>query len=156
MKLPEPVAWSVTWDKCHCGNFFQRQEYATAHKQRLDAKFPQDAREVVGLFDEAQLREALAQQYDEMKQLQEQNTYLDKVAAELQDLCDRQAKKLEILPASPVFHTGDAAVAYLHGHKQAADKYEAVMRQALKCLKNSNAVSFDDLHAIKALEEQLK
>ena len=31
----------------------------------------------------------------EASQLQEQNTYLDKVSAELQDLCDRQAKRLE-------------------------------------------------------------
>lgn len=31
----------------------------------------------------------------EVSQLQEQNTYLDKVSAELQDLCDRQAKRLE-------------------------------------------------------------
>ena len=30
----------------------------------------------------------------EVSQLQEQNTYLDKVSAELQDLCDRQAKRL--------------------------------------------------------------
>ena len=40
--------------------------------------------------------------------------------------------------------------------REALASNEAVMRQALKCLKNSNAVSFDDLHAIAALEEQLK
>ena len=40
--------------------------------------------------------------------------------------------------------------------REALAQQEAVMRMALKCLKNSNAVSFDDLHAIKALEEQLK
>lgn len=40
--------------------------------------------------------------------------------------------------------------------REALASHEAVMRQALKCLKNSNAVSFDDLHAIAALEEQLK
>ena len=40
--------------------------------------------------------------------------------------------------------------------REALAQHEAVMRMALECLKNSNAVSFDDLHAIKALEEQLK
>ena len=68
MKMPELVAWSVTWDKRHCGNFFFRKEDATAHKQRLDSKFPQDAREVVGLVEEAQLREALASQEAVMRQ----------------------------------------------------------------------------------------
>ena len=40
--------------------------------------------------------------------------------------------------------------------REALASHELVMRMALGCLKNSNAVSFDDLHAIKALEEQLK
>ena len=38
--------------------------------------------------------ELIAEAHAEVKQLQEQNTYLDKVSSELQDLCDRQAKML--------------------------------------------------------------
>lgn len=46
---------------------------------------PTPVREMVSM-----IRERDAQ----VAQLQEQNTYLDKVASELQDLCDRQAKML--------------------------------------------------------------
>ena len=55
MKL-EPVAWSVTWEKTHCGNFFFREEDAKEHAQRLDAKYPDESREVVALVEETQLR----------------------------------------------------------------------------------------------------
>ena len=46
----EPVAWSVTWDGVHCGNFFFREQDAREHKARLDAKRPGQKREVVPLY----------------------------------------------------------------------------------------------------------
>ena len=72
----------------------------------------------------------------QVAQLQEQNTYLDKVAADLQELCDKQAKALGRVATSPVFSTGDAAVAYLHGYTKAADERDAVLKQALSVLED--------------------
>jgi hypothetical protein len=46
----EPVAWSVTWDGVHCGNFYFREQDAKDHKARLDAKYPDEKREVVPLY----------------------------------------------------------------------------------------------------------
>ena len=46
----EPVAWSVTWDGVHCGNFYFREQDAREHKARLDAKRPGQKREVVPLY----------------------------------------------------------------------------------------------------------
>jgi hypothetical protein len=42
------------------------------------------------LYAKEQMQEAV----DQITQIQEQNTYLDKVASNLQDLCDKQAKML--------------------------------------------------------------
>jgi hypothetical protein len=48
--VQEPVAWSVTWDGVHCGNFFFRECDAIEQYKRLSLKFPNEKREVVALY----------------------------------------------------------------------------------------------------------
>ena len=48
-------------------------------------------------------------QVQHVRQVQEQNTFLDKVSAELQDLCDRQAKMLAERDAAIQLMQKDAA-----------------------------------------------
>jgi hypothetical protein len=48
--VQEPVAWSVTWDGVHCGNFFFREGDAIEQRERLSLKFPNEKREVVPLY----------------------------------------------------------------------------------------------------------
>lgn len=77
MKLPEPVAWMD-----RDGDVYKETpELSRAPHQKL--------------FTESQLRELLAQQTNQLKQLQEQNTYLDRVASEIQNTCEKQERKLE-------------------------------------------------------------
>ena len=82
-------------------------------------------------YTEDQLIVALAR-YEEFGTIQEQNIYLDKVASELQDLCDRQAFRLA--------------------------SQEVVMKQALEALKvyKQGFRCPYTAPAIKALEEALK
>lgn len=133
MKLPEPVAWRVKDDEAsdHYGKSVHA--YYDSADIRLDHPNAEKLTALLeSLFTESQLREALAQQAEELEQLQEQNTYLDKVASELQDTCDRQAIKL--------------------GH------HEAVMRQALDALIERDEYRKGEVQyaAIKALEGALK
>ena len=50
----EPVAYSVTWDDVHCGNFFFREQDAKEHKDRLDTKYPSEHRKIVPLYTRPQ------------------------------------------------------------------------------------------------------
>ncbi len=103
------------------------------------AKFDKEA-DQVSMFRPATVLEMVSmirERDAQVEQLQEQNTYLDKVAADLQELCDRQAKALGRVATSPVFSTGDAAVAYLHGYTKAADERDAVLKQALVALERT-------------------
>ena len=50
----EPVAYSVTWDDVHCGNFFFREQDAKEHKARLDTKYPGEHRKIVPLYTRPQ------------------------------------------------------------------------------------------------------
>ena len=47
----EPVAWSVTWDGIHAGNFYFREVDAKEHKARFDKKYPHEKREIVPLYE---------------------------------------------------------------------------------------------------------
>ncbi len=46
----EPVAWSITCDGEHCGNFFFRECDAVELHKRLNLKYPNEKREVVSLY----------------------------------------------------------------------------------------------------------
>jgi hypothetical protein len=46
----EPVAWSITCDGEHCGNFFFRECDAVELHKRLNLKYPNKKREVVSLY----------------------------------------------------------------------------------------------------------
>mgnify|MGYP003348462087 FL=1 len=50
----DPVAYSVTWDDVHCGNFFFREQDAKEHKARLDTKYPGEHRKIVPLYPRPQ------------------------------------------------------------------------------------------------------
>ena len=52
--VDEPVAYSVTWDDVHCGNFFFREQDAKEHKARLDTKYPGEHRKIVPLYTRPQ------------------------------------------------------------------------------------------------------
>mgnify|MGYP003334173765 CR=1 FL=1 len=73
----EPVAYSVTWDDVHCGNFFFREQDAKEHKDRLDTKYPGEHRKIVPLYPRPQ-------QADDYKALYEQ----------MCERCDELDKKL--------------------------------------------------------------
>lgn len=62
MKKQEPVAWSVTWEGTHCGNFYFREQDAKEHKARLDAKHPEEKREVVPLYTAPKVEQPLTEQ----------------------------------------------------------------------------------------------
>jgi hypothetical protein len=74
------------------------------------------------LYAKEQMQEAV----DQITQIQEQNTYLDKVASNLQDLCDKQAKML-------------------------ADR-DAVLRQALEAFKDQTDLDIISEKAVAAIK----
>ena len=53
---------------------------------------------------------------------------------EMVSMIRKRDAALEVAATGPIFQTGDAAVAYLHGCKKAADERDAALRQAMEAL----------------------